>query len=177
LARTGRKRKTGRRHPSGDLAMPRVDYRSMAALQPHRVWLPADRRLSEKAETPLGGLNLIGVISDEQYEAGRWYASVVARYRTSIEAPNPSPASIAGEGGGGVVYLSREQAEQRKDEYDRAFEAVFEAGQKAARTVARVAVYGEACPRGFMPDLIRGLQALAVHRGLTGPRKSVLVGK
>jgi hypothetical protein len=44
----------------------------------------------------------------------------------------------------------------------------MEAGQRAARAVARVAVYGESCPRGALADLKRGLDALARHFGCAG---------
>jgi hypothetical protein len=70
------------------LVKPDDPTRMLTARQPHRRWLPAELRLSEKAATPLGGLNLVGVLSDEQYEAGRRYQVVVGEYRVSIGIPD-----------------------------------------------------------------------------------------
>ena len=55
---------------------------------------------------------------------------------------------------------------ERKQRYDAAFAAVIEAGQRAARAVAHVAVHGETCPQGLLDHLKRGLEALAKHFGL-----------
>jgi hypothetical protein len=140
---------------------------SLAALQPHRVWLPEERRLDQKAGSPLGCLNLLGVLSDAQYLAGTRYAVVVGKYRAVIETPR----AISGAGRGydcpGDLTCGRDgrrcECRHRKERYDEAFAAVLEAGQRAARAVARVAVHGEACPRGGLADLKRGLDALARH--------------
>jgi hypothetical protein len=168
---TGRKRKAGRRHPNGELVRDRLDPRAVVLAQPHRRRLPAMLRLDQKAEAPLGGLNLVGVITDAQYVAGRRYAEIVARYRIVIQSPRSSPRSrsdmtITGHGEG--VTIDAAEARQCKRAYDRAFAAVLEAGQRAARAVARVAIYEQACPRGGIADLRRGLAALAAHFGLTG---------
>lgn len=60
---------------------------------------------------------------------------------------------------------------QRKARYDGAFEAVMRAGQRAAKTVARVAVHGEAIAPQDLVYLKAGLDALARHFGLTGGRR------
>ena len=176
MARTGRKRKASM-HLSGAREI-KVDYRSMASQQPHRRWLPEDVRLDQKADSILGCLNLVSSISDDQYEAGRKYAHVVGQYRASI---NP-PAGTSGNGKGYICQASiclrpppGEQIEcecrRRKEAADSAFHAVMEAGQLAAKTVARVAVWNEQCPFGYLGDLKRGLSALAKHYGLTNRRK------
>src|SRR5260370_19509088 len=87
MARRGRKRKIGLRHTGGDLVRPRFDVRSLATLQPHRVWLPEEKRMDQKAASPLGCLNLLGVLTDTQYLAGLRYAVVVGKYRAVIETP------------------------------------------------------------------------------------------
>lgn len=158
-----RPRKKGRRHPNGQLCRLPDDPRAVALAQPHRRFLPPSQKLDQKAESPLGGLNLVGLLSDEAYEAGRRYAAIVARYRAVIDAPKPHASSVTDEAPGPAPELDRAEARRRKAEYDRAFAAVSEAGQRAARAVARVAVHGEACPGGGLKDLERGLAALARH--------------
>ena len=168
MARRGRKRKIGLRHPGGDLVRVQFDLRGLATLQPHRVWLPREKRLDQKAGSPLGCLNLLGVLSDAQYLAGVRYAVVVGRYRAVIETPSATAGAGRGYNCPGDPKCGRDGAEpcecrQRKKRYDAAFAAVIEAGQRAARAVARVAVHGEQCPPGALPDLKRGLDALARH--------------
>jgi hypothetical protein len=172
MARLGRKRKIGFRHPSGDLVRLQFDARGLAGLQPHRVWLPEEKRMDQKAASPLGCLNLLGVLTNAQYLAGVRYAVVVGKYRAVIETPR----AISGAGRGydcpGDLKCGRDGApcecRRRKERYDAAFAAVLEPGQRAARAVARVAVHGEPCPRGALPDLKRGLDALAKHFGGAG---------
>ena len=87
MTRRGRKRKIGLRHPGGDLVRVQFDLRALSGLQPHRVWLPQEQRLDQKGGSPLGCLNLLGVLSDAQYLAGVRYAVVVGQYRAVIETP------------------------------------------------------------------------------------------
>jgi hypothetical protein len=174
MARRGRKRKIGLRHPGGDLVRLQFDLRGLATLQPHRVWLPEEKRMDQKAGSPLGCLNLLGVLTDAQYLAGVRYAVVVGKYRAVIETPSATAGAGRGYDCPGDLKCGRGPGEdcecrQRKERYDEAFAAVIEAGQRAARAVARVAVHGEQCPRGALPDLKRGLDALAKHFG--GRRK------
>jgi hypothetical protein len=153
MARRGRKRKSGRRYASGELLRARVDFRELAALQPHRVWLPQGKRLDQKAASPLGCLNLLGVISHRQYLAGIRYAVIVGKYRAVIETPRATAGTGRGYDCTGDLQCGRKlgricECRQRKQRYDAAFAAVIEAGQPAARAVARVAVHGETCPQG-----------------------------
>jgi hypothetical protein len=168
MARRGRKRKIGIRHPGGELVRLRFDVRGLATLQPHRVWLPEEKRMDQKAASPLGCLNLLGVLTDAQYLAGVRYAVVVGKYRAVIETPRATAGAGRGYDCPGDLNCGRDAGERcecrhRKERYDAAFAAVIEAGQRAARAVARVAVHGEQCPRGALPDLKRGLDALAKH--------------
>jgi hypothetical protein len=168
MARRGRKRKIGIRHPGGTLVQPRFDVRDLATLQPHRVWLPEEKRMDQKAASPLGCLNLLGVLTDQQYLAGVRYAVVVGKYRAVIETPRATSGAGRGYDCPGDLSCGREpggrcECRHRKARYDAAFAAVIEAGQRAARAVARVAVHGEQCPRGALADLERGLDALARH--------------
>lgn len=162
----GRKRKSGRRNRSGDLVREKVDYRLLAALQPHRRDLPETARLSEKAGTVLGNLNLTGCISDQQHEAGRLYAADCGAYFATIGVPT----GIAGGGRGydcrGERVCDDCECLRRKARYNAAFEAVMAAGQRAAKSVAHVAVHGKPV-LGELIYLSRGLSALVRHYGLT----------
>lgn len=170
MARTGRRRSV-RIHPSNREV--KVDYRALASQQPHRRWLPEPVRLDQKADSVLGALNLINLITDDQYEAGQRYARIVGQYQASIQTPH----GLSGNGKGYIckpMHCMRPppgvtiecECERRKDAYNSAFNVVFEAGQKAAKAVARVAVWNEQCPRGRLADLQRGLGALARHFGI-----------
>jgi hypothetical protein len=175
MARRGRKRKIGFRHPGGELMRPRFDVRGLATVQPHRVWLPEEKRMDQKAASPLGCLNLLGVLTDAQYLAGVRYAVVVGKYRAVIETPRATAGAGRGYDCAGDLNCGRDpgsscECRLRKQRYDAAFTAVIEAGQRAARAVARVAVHGEQCPRGALPDLKRGLDALGRHFGCAGRR-------
>jgi hypothetical protein len=167
MTRRGRKRRAGLRHPGGELKRPQFDFRGLATLQPHRVWLPESKRLDQKAASPLGCLNLLGALSDAQYRAGVRYAVVVGKYRAVIETPSATSGAGRGYDCPGDPRCGRDrhpcECRRRKQRYDAAFAAVLEAGQRAARAVGRVAVHGEPCPRGALPDLKRGLDALAQH--------------
>lgn len=177
----GRKRKANvARYPNGTPHR-HDDPRLVVLAQPHRRgWKVEtresgrkvrDQRLDQRAENPFGGLNLVGAITDAHYLAGKEYSRVVARYRVVLAVPKPYPRSISSadriEGGTSETILSEDECERRESAYQRAFEALWDAGQRSAYAVARVAVYEEACPQGRFPDLVRGLEALSVHFGLT----------
>lgn len=165
MPRAGAKRKWRGTSP-GRLNVRRLADDELAAQQPHRVWLPDRDRLSEKAVTPLGGLNLVGAITDRQYDAGNNYVGVVARYRATIGMPiagyTGSSRSLTCAGQRGCDPC---ECRRRKERYDNAFEAVSRAGNRAARAVARVAVHGQACERGELDNLRRGLDELVKHFG------------
>lgn len=170
LNRRGRKRKSGKRSKCGKLYVTEVELirraREVVLAQPHRRSLPEALQLDQRAESPLGMLNLTGHISEAEYLAGKRWDLVVKRYRSVISAPDPTMQPVAGLG----YDIPAEEAAKRKETYDRAYEAMHEAGQKAQHAVSRVAVYGEPCPGGRIPDLRRGLAALARHFGLTNQR-------
>src|SRR5579872_1821155 len=128
----GRRRKPGRRYPNGELAHNKEDVRTIALAQPHRRALPSEQRLDQRAEHPLGGLNLVGVISNGQYQAGKTYARIVARYRRMILAPKMSPPSRLGDmeirgGEGESRTISPAQARRIKETYDNAFAILWNA--------------------------------------------------
>jgi hypothetical protein len=182
--RPGRKRKSGKRHPSGRLAEVRPDLQTRTSRQPHRRKVPDGDRLDQRAESALGRLNLRKdregnpLITNEQRVAGDLYARAVGAYRSVIEAPSGTAGS--GRGSSCVEYWKagacREDPDncsclRAKARYDRAYEAVLDAGQRAAKTVARVAVQGEEPQREDLVYLVLGLNVLARHFGLTAARK------
>jgi hypothetical protein len=172
VERRGRKAKPGKRYPSGDIVQQRevMEARVIAFRQPHRQEAPESKRDDPKATWPLGILNLIGRVTDVQYQAGVYYGGDVRRYRAHYlaDVPDPSPSSIAGfmqpshSGGRGEIDVA-----DIKKKYESAVEAVMGAGQRAAKAVARMAVFGERCPIGLEHHLILGLDKLVLHYGLT----------
>lgn len=162
---SGRKRKPGKRERNGRPARaPLPDPRAHALLWPSRRHLADGARLDQKAATPLGGLNILGIITNEEYEAGVRFAGIVMRYRAVIEAPNPAPGGIDS---GGRGYIPDDEAERRKAAYDAAYEAFNRIEPRKMRHAARkwtraVAVYDEDVGDG-LESLRAGLSALAVH--------------
>jgi hypothetical protein len=162
----GRKRKKGPREPNGRVQrVKETDPKAVAKSQPHRRGVPAALAHDPKAECIMGRLCLNGFLSETQYEAGVKYRTAVLRYRSAIEAPRASEASMAGviaaPSGGGSPISERRQIEIRNG-YMRAFEAIEQAG--AARDVAHCAVFDR--PPFALDKVQRGLDALAVHYGL-----------
>jgi hypothetical protein len=176
VIKTGRKRKSGRRKPCGRLAQTGENVLLIAQLHPERQGLPESMRSHQNAGTPLGRLNLKGHITDEELEAGRKYARDVRLFMGVYAGPNPFASGIdPGAAGGQVIPipLQVEEIKRRIDAYDAAFAALFAVGQKAARTVARLAIYEEWLPMdGTLEHLQRGLHALVNHYGLTATAKS-----
>lgn len=179
ITRRGRKRKSGSRKPSGDIRLASESPTVIAMRMPHRRGVRPDARHDQKAESPLGRLNLNGFITDEQLMAGERYALGTSRMLKLIAAPVSSPPSIAGFGepktGGGEI--DDETAERWKLQYHRAFEAANGAGHLAMVALRVVAVQGDECPHGSFPHLLRGLRELQKHYGLTNGGKSDNRGK
>lgn len=176
MARKGRKRKwRGQKLAhTKEVAVERApDDRIRASLQPHRRCVREEDRLSEKAESPLGRLNLRDVITDEQYEAGLRYALIVGQYQAIIGVPRSTSGAgrgfpCTGEATCGAVAGIPCLCRERRVRYDAAFEALMGAGQRAAKAVARVAVWREEA--ADVEHLRTGLINLARHFGLTGRR-------
>jgi hypothetical protein len=162
----GRKRKKGPRESNGRVQRTKtIDPKTVAKRQPHRRGVPAALAHDPKAECIMGRLCLNGFLSEMQYQAGVKYRTAVLRYRSAIEAPRASIASmagvLAGPSGGGAAISERRQIEIRNS-YMHAFEAIDRAG--AARDVAHCAVFDR--PPFALEKVQRGLDALAVHYGL-----------
>src|SRR5690349_25039535 len=96
MSRAGRKRKAGNREKNGRVQRERgIDQNLAASEMPHRTAevcylslrraIPCDKRHDPKAEHPLGRLNLVGAISDAQYDAGCRFRDEVIRYRRGMD--------------------------------------------------------------------------------------------
>lgn len=183
VARRGRHRKPGHRHPGGRLVHHdehRLSPRVIAASMPHRqglpdVVLPNGARLpgasDQRAESELGRMCLHGQISETQLLAGQGWASIVGRYRAVIAGPRP----LAGTGRGfdckGEELCNPCACRAASENYSGAFAALGSAGHIAAKAVNQVAVWDRPCPYPWKTPLLWGLSALAGHFGLTNRRK------
>ena len=167
-----RKRATGDRTATGRAHRQAVDYRTLAAAQPHRRCLPEADRLSEKAGTVIGCLNLLGRISDDQYEAGKRYSVIVGAYRAMIGVPQG--LSGGGKAGNcwGIAPCPSETCVclARKNRYDDAYCAIRT--HAAHLAVNAVAIHDHDISPDQLIHLRAGLSALARHFGLTGKGKS-----
>lgn len=181
MSRAGRKRKSGARHPGGQLkAKPKPDLKVRTSRQPHRRVLKSDDRLDERAESPLGRLFLRGKIDNDSYDAGARYAFVVGEYAATIG----SPRTTSGSGRGydclaeitGTHTACRFDPDncacfRRKARYDGAFEVLERAGRRLLMTVNRIAVHRQEPSDEDIVYLVAGLRVLAQHFGLTRPAR------
>lgn len=90
----GRPRKKGRREPNGRLQRTYVNPKAHVAAQPHRASAPAKYREMPEAESAFGRLMLNGSITPAQYEAGRRYAMLAARWRAVKGYPPIHPVAM-----------------------------------------------------------------------------------
>ena len=166
---TGRKRKQNvKRQPDGTPSNPRgIDPKVIAARQPHRQGVPLSVVHDAAAESNFGKLWLNRHISAAQYQAGLDWQGIVRRYRAVISSPRGevSMSGVIVGPWGGSGDLAPDEALERKEKYDAAFEALSSAGNRATRAVNHWAVWD----RGdyALADLIRGLNALCEHFRLT----------
>lgn len=89
MARTGRKRKAGKREPNGKPSRAGVQRRSPkldTLEQPHRRMLGA-KAGDQAAATALGSAYLVGLITAEQYEAGQRWGALVGQMHAALAAP------------------------------------------------------------------------------------------
>jgi len=173
LNRKGRKRKSGRREPSGRARRAPVDYRAMAAKNPDRRGLPEALRTHERAGSALGRLNLKKRISDNEYEAGQRYSVIVGAYRAMIGVPGHLSGGGWGFDCGGFGCPDNPDAcicLARKNRYDAAYCTIRT--HAAHMAVNAVAIHDHDIPPDELVHLRVGLSALARHFGLTAKGKS-----
>lgn len=188
MARRGRKRKTGRRYPSGklvrstpvnDLSPEQIKgLRLMVANQmPHRtadvIWLnerrpiPKDKRAADIAEHPLGRLHLVGAISRVKYDGGMAFARSVAAAKRVLDCRKP-PQSIAGFGQPCPPTpkdIDGDKSAEILSDYMEAFMAI---GSRASQmAVKHVVVLEHDLDPMLFSHLDIGLGNLVRHYGLT----------
>ena len=98
----GRKRKAGKRHPSGKLVQPRraesqsdIMGTALDARQRH-YGIGAKQARDERLGTALGRLSFAGKITPEQYAAGELYGELMARHNAVMGLPIDQPRSVTG---------------------------------------------------------------------------------
>lgn len=143
---------------------------------PHRTgnvfWLdarrqiPADKVHDERASSPLGRFNLVGAISDDQYNAGMHYRRDVLQYRRILDI-RPYNQSIAGFGQPCPPMpadLDDDRIGEIRDRYARAFEAVGgDATPAIHRALKHVIIFEEELEPSAFKFLDAGLNKLILH--------------
>lgn len=176
MARAGRNRKAGRRTANGELARPAVNYRAMAALQPHRRALPEDARLSSEATTELGRAFLRGQITEPEHLAGQEYARRIGQYRATVCGPRATSGAGRWSGcnpdrcrldGGDCECL------RRRRDYQELQEVVAGEGRRVEMAVNRIVAHDQEPSLNDIILLSVGLSALARHLHLTNRQKSL----
>lgn len=171
MSRAGRKRRNGRRHPNGRLAQERgLTPREVARAMPHRREF-GEAALDQKAESSLGRLVLQKDITVDQWVAGSAFRRAWGAFLTTIGPPK----SILMAQGGVISCLGCQVAAEsenclcarRRAFYEDADRELRESGTIAQVVVKRVVLHDEACLPGWLRFLQIGLDALAVHFGLT----------
>jgi hypothetical protein len=98
----GRKRKTGRRHPSGKLVQPgkaetqREATATVLEARQRHYGVTARQAKDERLGTAPGRLAFAGAVSAEQFAAGELYGDIMARNRGVMGLPRIHPHSAAG---------------------------------------------------------------------------------
>lgn len=175
--RAGRKRKSGRRKPSGDLILADqdptdADPTAIARNQPHRRGLSAAEALDSRLSSVLGRLEFIGALTGGEIYAARRYSTVVRDWRKVIEAAEPGAQPVFGNGG----IIPPEVAAEATEAFRGVQQVLSGVGPTVATLVYNTAVNDEPLPaKGFIV-LRRGLAALTEYFRLTDARKSVGVG-
>ena len=98
----GRKRKAGKRHPSGKLIQPRLEETQREVMSTvlearQRHFGVSERQAKdERLGTALGRLAFVGAITLSQYAAGELYGETMARHRAVVGLPMAQPRSVTG---------------------------------------------------------------------------------
>lgn len=95
----GRKRKAGKRYPSGKRTKQQLEMDAMSvAIDARRrhFGVTAKQAKDERLGTALGRLAFRELISEKQYQAGVAFDELYHRHQTLMGMPSPSPRSVAG---------------------------------------------------------------------------------
>ena len=149
--------------------------RELAALQPHRIGLPADKRLDPLADSYIGRLYLASgkhhgenQITYEMLQAALKFKADFNSYRASIASVDPYQKPAPGWGSD----ISPQEARRRRIRLDELHAAMMSSrwGQRAAKATSHAVIWEK--PFESFEYLTCGLKALAAYYGLTGTRKS-----
>jgi len=188
MAKAGRKRKSNApRYQNGKAkSRPRYERRDdirRTVMEQRRRIVGADKVLDQRAGFPLGVYELRGQITADERRAGEKYAELVMAVRRDYDVPRPDAKSnypsdmLSGFGRRHAdetmtdeqLRQEREARADRLKRYNRAFEALQNAGRRANRSVNRVAVNDRFIDDNDLStsasDLKAGLRALALHFG------------
>ena len=180
----GRKRKAGRRHPSGKLVQPgaaETQREAMATVLEARqrhYGVTARQARDERLGTALGRLAFGQVITAEQYAAGQKYGEVYHQHHAVLGWPMPFPASVtallASDGvlGGAGAPPSRELVEKVRRHYGAVLEVFDQCDRDRLHAPGKapsVLVYRLVCldedaggwPQADLTNLVLVLDALA----------------
>lgn len=186
----GRKRKAGRRHPSGKLVQPgaaETQREAMATVLEARqrhYGVTARQARDERLGTALGRLAFGQVVTAEQYAAGQKYGEVYHRHHAVMGWPMPFPASVtallASDGvlGGAGAPPSRELVEKVRRHYGAVLNALDQCDRDrldAPGKAPSVLAYRLVCldedaggwPQADLTNLAHVLDALADLFGIT----------
>lgn len=181
----GRKRKEGAREPSGRpqrQSEAKVQENVMGVAKAQRVrFVPEKNVLDTGAGYPLGIYLIRKWITADEKAAGEEFASRVAAVKRDYDAPkaDPAPGFLARLAAGEThpdaapppdmklpdeLVYSPDELRRRKGErlvrYNKAFEALHDAGKPALKAVNDAAIYERHIRYEDVPVLKRGLQSL-----------------
>ncbi|MBN9601828.1 MAG: hypothetical protein J0G33_02740 [Afipia felis] len=160
----GRPRKKGRREANGRIQRVYINPKAQVAAQPHRADVPRQSRELPEAESEFGRLMLRGVITPAQYEAGKRYAMLAARWRSVKGYPpiHPVAMDLLRSGGGVGADAPDHVIRAAIRDYDAAFCACEP--HKVQRAVAHHVVFERKIDDFGTLDLVKiGLDKLIVH--------------
>lgn len=197
----GRRRKPGKRHPGGQLVQEKKpDRAQVAAAMPHRRWLPAKDKQKRpiakddrRAETVFGCLNLIGLVSDIEFDAGERFQDTVRRWKVVADSPREPQGFMSkitksehdpNESMPVVVRfnpMTDEEAKRRWADYNGAFCAVktqqngeLPAPRHNLIVLNSVVIHNKTLERGDLSCLKEALSRLVDYYGLTATQKHAL---
>jgi hypothetical protein len=176
--RKGRPRKDGPRYRNGHLKKIRAELvdspRAIAARMPHRKGL-GERALDPRAATELGRMVLLELLTEAQGTAGEVYAHLWRGYVATLDGPR---WPWEGQGRGLACAGCPTPQDQKfclcglkRRIYAEAANVLLSTGSGVPAVVHAVVICDRVCPAGSLPDLKRGLSALAQRFGLAGSGK------
>jgi hypothetical protein len=171
MARKGRPRKGGERHPGGKLKQPKkpttveqiaAAERAQAEREMSVVLAQPHRRgsRSQARATALGRFVEDNRLRGELIQAGEHYATIRAKWRAAIEAPRQERI------GGSGAEIPAEIVTRWRAQLDDLEHVMLREGVTVMGCVERLAIDGLDLPPGREDYAIRGLMALARELGL-----------